>query len=538
MGLYTQDAVQRCLGLIDHDIDTIWDDIDSAPNDTTSDKWKKKILKIVKEYTFSSRFALMRILLNRANKNCLIDEKDPSKGYIVQSQNGITYRFFDVTIDHAQNLTEDEERAYEEFLMEIASLQSDADIKRDQLLVHKALVPVAKKTTLLTREEAFQLGHSLQFTIDEMNWFLLRVFEIEGGFRHKSSNDLIEAYAFLRFLSVVQTDNLKKKYYTKRTSTADASPDESEADWTLNIGDSLQGLVSKWETDSIDTIDDVFLDWLEGISVNLDRHSQTALRIYRNLIVYAFDLINGADAPNADVKKRNHQLGTPQTEFRNKIREKLSLPKISDKALAELFSNGEIDSGRCRSIAKEICSFNADALFFNQTNKEKAFAVPMITKKGTPRMTDTLITKPNDIGKTTKSGKLLKTISCDRISEILTDKLSVEKHDILYVIWLISYICWFNGNPDPSPEEIKTRLTDFCGVAEDCLESAGLPHFYPPHLMEQSMLLSIACSYANSESVVPDGEIIENPEEVYGMICDYVRQLQEGKKKKKNENKK
>lgn len=531
MGLYTQEAVERCLGLIDHEIDTIWDDIDSAPDDTTSDKWKKKIQKIVKEYTFSSRFALMRILLNRANESNLIDNKDPSKGYIVQSQNGTTYRFSDITIDHAQNLTENEERDYEEFLLEIASLQSDADTNRDRSLVHKALVPVAKKTTLLTREEAFQLGHSLQFTLDEMNWFLLRVFEIEGGFRYKTSNDLIEAYAFLRFLSVVQTDNLKKRYYAQHTSIVDARPDEPEIDWTLDTGDSLPSLVSKWETSSIDTIDDVFLDWIEGISANLDRHSRTALRIYRNLVVFAFDLIHGADAPNVDAKKSSHQLGIPQTEFRNTIRKILSQSELSDRTLAELFSNGEIDSDRCRRIAKEICKFNADALLFDQTNKEKAFAVPMTTEKGTPRMTDTLITKPNDIGKTTKSGKLLKTISCDRISEILTDKLSVEKHDILYVIWLISYNCWFNGNSDPSPAEIKTRLTDFCDVAEDCLESAGLPHFYPPHLMEQSMLLSIACSYANSESVVPNGEIIENPEEVYGMICDYVRQLQEGKKK-------
>ena len=60
---YTQDAKRRCLALIDSDIESIWNSIEQMPTDTDSQKWKKKLKSIAKEYTFSSRFALMRIFL-------------------------------------------------------------------------------------------------------------------------------------------------------------------------------------------------------------------------------------------------------------------------------------------------------------------------------------------------------------------------------------------------------------------------------------------------------------------------------------------
>lgn len=68
-------------------------------------------------------------------------------------------------------------------------------------IVQKALIVDQKKTTLLSREEAFILGHILQFSLEDMEWFLLRVCDVEGGFRYNSSNDLIEAYGFLTQLS-------------------------------------------------------------------------------------------------------------------------------------------------------------------------------------------------------------------------------------------------------------------------------------------------------------------------------------------------
>ena len=74
--------------------------------------------------------------------------------------------------------------------MSIAERQADADYEYDLTIVQKALIVDQKKTTLLSREEAFILGHILQFSLEDMEWFLLRVCDVEGGFRYNSSNDL------------------------------------------------------------------------------------------------------------------------------------------------------------------------------------------------------------------------------------------------------------------------------------------------------------------------------------------------------------
>lgn len=50
--------------------------------------------------------------------------------------------------------------------------------------------------TRLTRQEAFDLGHVLGFTLNEMQQFLLRVFDTGECMRFTRSEDIIEAYAF------------------------------------------------------------------------------------------------------------------------------------------------------------------------------------------------------------------------------------------------------------------------------------------------------------------------------------------------------
>ena len=162
---YTQDAKQRCLALIDSDIERIWNSIEQMPTDTDAQKWKKKLKSIAKEYTFSSRFALMRIFLDRAATDQLIDMNNPSCGFIAVLSDGTECALRDITIEHAENSTEEEILQFEKLLLDQASVQSDFDVLADSLIIKKALFPVQKKTTLLTRHEAFQLGPALQFSL-------------------------------------------------------------------------------------------------------------------------------------------------------------------------------------------------------------------------------------------------------------------------------------------------------------------------------------------------------------------------------------
>ena len=198
---YTQEAKKRCLDLVDANLDQIWEDIDNMPEDSDADKWRKKINAIAKEYTFSSRFSLMRIFLNRADESQLLDNKNPNKGFKVilkddSKEDTVECEFKDISIEHAKELSDEELGQYEKFLMEIASRQSDQDVNEDSRLIRKALM-IDEPSNPLTREEALQLGHSLQLTLEEMEWFLLRVFIVAGGFRYNVSDDLIEAYGFM-----------------------------------------------------------------------------------------------------------------------------------------------------------------------------------------------------------------------------------------------------------------------------------------------------------------------------------------------------
>lgn len=63
---YTQAANSRCFGLVDSTLEEIWADIGRTPEDTEAALWKRKLQRIAAQYVLSSRFALMRILCERA----------------------------------------------------------------------------------------------------------------------------------------------------------------------------------------------------------------------------------------------------------------------------------------------------------------------------------------------------------------------------------------------------------------------------------------------------------------------------------------
>lgn len=503
---YTQEAKRRCLDLADANLDQIWEDIDNMPEDSDADKWRKKINAIAKEYTFSSRFSLMRIFLNRADESQLLDNKDPNKGFKVilkdDSKEGtIECEFKDISIEHAKELSDEELRQYEKFLMEIASRQSDQDVNEDLRLIRKALM-IDEPSNPLTREEALQLGHSLQLTLEEMEWFLLRVFIIAGGFRYNVSDDLIEVYGFLTNASSMKVKNLKEKY-EESYGQQEGKKHQNIVDWTLDLGDSLPERVKEWDTYNKTTEDEEFMKWIGEIAPYLGHHSQTALRVYRNLAAYAYNLSKFKEnAPDVDTRVRNNLFGTGQTEFKKRIREILSKPDLSPEARKLFYRNGQISSEHCKKIADSLHLDNANLTFHNNPDKVKAWKVMMINDNGDAKILDARMTILMPDGKKK---------STNRVQEILNDHISVEKHDMLYLIWFISYICWFDNESNPTPDIISNRVMEFCDIAGDCLLTAGLPAFYPAHLMEQVTMLSIIYAYLSGEN---------NPEEVYEGICD------------------
>ena len=63
---YTNEIKDRFFDLEDKELFEIWEKIENTPEDETAERWKEKLEEIAREYSFSSRFALMRIIYSRA----------------------------------------------------------------------------------------------------------------------------------------------------------------------------------------------------------------------------------------------------------------------------------------------------------------------------------------------------------------------------------------------------------------------------------------------------------------------------------------
>lgn len=252
---YTQEASDRCFALFDKETEQMWEDIAIASESSDKEQWKSVLDKIAREFAISSRFALIRLCQKWA---CPGEE---GKEYSVEID-GKILRFRDFTFEHAENLGQEELNSYESLLLDRASTQVDFDLDYARPLIQKALaINIGKKKqSLLTREEALKLGHILNFSLEDMQWFLLRALDMGEGFRFNSSEDLIEAYGFLISSSWQHVDDIKKQYAKKIERIIKKDFSDKPADWTRSINASLPELISAWDVAHRDSL---FLDWME-----------------------------------------------------------------------------------------------------------------------------------------------------------------------------------------------------------------------------------------------------------------------------------
>lgn len=509
---YTQEAKQNCLGLVDKGIDAIWDDINSLPEDSEPDLWRKKLQKIAKEYTFSSRYSLMRWLLGRVSENQLVDKNDPEKGYTVVLDDGSIVRFDEIDIAHAISLSKEELINYETLLMSIAERQADADYEYDLAIIQKALTVDQKKNTLLSREEAFILGHILRFSLEDMEWFLLRVCDVEGGFRYNKSNDLIEAYGFLSDLSWKKVEEIKEEYISHYGDINNKSIDEKENDWTRGVEGSLPMQVRLWpEDDQLKC----FMKWIGERSPYLNCISKTTVRIYRNIAVYVFDILSCiTEVPF-------------EKDFSVSVRKQSQLLEEDYRTKEVLYENGEVSFEKCNLVANLLLTENRDFSLSDEKNIAKALRYITIDDQGKLKNKNAYIELLNDGSVRKKNGDIKKTYSTNRIVQLLMAKCEVEKTDILFLLWLLANQCWFDNSDNVTGESVGNRVLDFIEAAENCLNMARLPGFYPPHIIEQSMLLSIVYSFTGPEK--------SDPAEIYEMACSSIieRRAKHTNKKKK-----
>lgn len=526
---YTRNIGDQILDLPDQEMAVIWEDITATPLDTTEELWRKKLNKIARENTFSSRFALMRILCSRALGKPISKPADTElpadvEGYSLNAS-GKEYHFRDISMAHAEALTPEEHLNYMACLMELASRQPDSDPAVDAQILSRAwydvegaiavavsqlpesvtgnekqrkaaVADITKKNKAvyserLTREEAFLLGHILDFSLEEMQWYLLRVFDVEDTLRFNHSQDLIQAYGFLVGASWQQVRRLQQDYDTRTAGLQKQDGANRNRSWTRNIADSLPGRVEAWKLYP-ETQDQQFLTWMLEKAPELDVPSRTAARIYRNLAAFAWDLITGEEQVPSDL------------DFADCIRDVYQEETESGSARRMLYENGVLSPEKCKKLADMLLLENKIQCASIQADNTKAWHI---------------LTQRKD-GSLSAAGGIVNS-SRSRVADILAGKIQVEKGDMLYLFWFIANHIW-QQNASAGGEIQCYRLMDFLELGRELLEEAMLPTFYPPHPLEQSMLLSIACGGRLEE---------EDPSIVYEYILHAIVKPRNGKKK-------
>ena len=480
---YTWQVRGQVLSLLDKETGSIWNTIEAAAPGEDAHRWRETLGRIAKAYALSSRFALMRILAAR-------DAEHP----VGQP----------VTLTQAVELTAQESLAYLNRLLEMAGQNPDNDPELCEYLITKAwydeesaneaaaaLLPEAiwedpkafrqaraafikenkqKFRTRLTRPEAMELGHCLGFSLEEMEWYLLRVFDCGEVFRYNESDDLIDVYGFLVGAGIGRVERLRSRYL--QAAGQNRRPDTIGCGgFTQSLADTLPELVRQWRHQP-EQMDALFLSWILGRADRLDHPSRTALRIYRNLAAFAADLLTGEEL-------------IPEEEDLEDCIQDVYRESRESGAVRRLLYDGEaVSPARCRELAARLLLENKIQSASQSADNAGAWHILTTRADGT----------------LTASGGL--NAGRTRVSDILLGRVQPEKGDFLYLLWFIENLTWQNADP-ADRTGIQERITGFIQTGDYLLEAALLPHFYTPHPMEQAMLLSIVHgSKAGEDSAV------------------------------------
>lgn len=527
---YTAEANEFIEDLVESEAAEIWADIDELGTKSTQEKWKAKLNVIAQEYLMSCRFALMRILHNRmlsyakgaGNKANEQNTTFAAENMFHVEVDGQWVTFSDISMAHCQSLSTHEHQAYLRYLLKIAgpSPEEDPDLHErvifrawnseetanaimENLLAEKVseelsldspqylkMVESIRKlnarrfATSFSRSEAMELGHILKFTLKEMQWFLLRVFDIEGGsFRMNQADDVIDAYGFLTDADCLRVAAIKQKYQTEYGNIPKIDDENRSQNWTQNSSNELQEHIESWKRCPT-SMDENFLSWLCQHASGLDVPSRTARRIYRNLAVHAYQCAFKAT------------LAPDESELFDELLKVFRLKEESKAVCLELYEEGSLSYKKCANIARLLYRENKQRSESGAKDSTQSWSVITTRKDG-------VISSSYGAVNSSRS----------RIQSLLMGDENVEKGDLLYLLWFTMNLTWFDNPPEDS-DTLCCRVLDLKDLADELLQIALLPPFYPPHLMEQSMLLSI----------VHGGKTGTDPAIVYSSVLEFLKE--------------
>lgn len=476
---YTEAVREGFFDLIDNDTAEIWKDLDRSVAMIKSGKWKEHYSEVVAKYRFSSRFAIMRVLFEKATglPPSKTDDQALAKGFSVA---GIGH-FSNITFKHAKEMADEEVDLYRRLLLQRVEENNPEFIQDAIGLVNGILeLPTTGVKCKLTRDGIIRLGHLVDFSLDDMQFILLRVLgDNEAGFKYSTAKDVIDIYGFLTRSTLAQVDELKVWYDQNAAKTKKVEYADKPVQFTQDIANSVEQIFSSWSPENRVA---EFQNWLLKNAPYLDLKSKTARKVYINLAAYAYILTKKSHSDMSDIIGENLYEDV----------EKLSQISTYHQYAQQLFFNGsKLDAKKCESIAEELIYENAEYagdFHTHDSNSELLYHVLYVEN-----------------GKATSRGKLNKN-SKNRIRDILMDKIAPEKSDLLYLLWFAANSQWIATVT--TTEEKIAFADDFLAAASCVLETALLPEFYPPNILEETLMLALVL-----------GDEHNNPAMVYESIC-------------------
>lgn len=496
---YTEAIRDGFFDLIEKDTVEIWENLDRSVAMIKSGKWKEHYSEVVAKYRFSSRFAIMRVLFEKATglPPSKTDEQALAKGFSVA---GIG-NFPNITIKHAKELTDTEVALYQQLLLRRVE-ENNPDYTQEALrLVPGVLeLPSAGAKCNLTRDELIRLGHMVDFSLEDMQFVLLRVLgDNEAGFKYSASTDIIDIYGFLTRSTLAQVDELKVWYDQNAAKIKKVEYADKPVQFTQDIANSLEHIFSQWSPENQVA---EFQSWLLKNAPYLDLKSKTARKVYINLAVYAYILTTKSLVDLSDTIRENLYEITGGNLYED-IEKISQIPAYHEYAQQLFFNGAKPDAKKCESIAEELIYENAEHagdFHTHDSNSELLYHVLYVEN-----------------GKATSRGKLNKS-SKNRIRDILMDKVAPEKSDLLYLLWFAANSQWIGTVS--TVEEKVTFMDDFLAAAACILDAALLPEFYPPNILEETLMLALVLGDENN-----------TPAMIYESICSIF--TDKGKTKKK-----
>lgn len=413
------------------------------------------------DYTCSARRYLMNYFQRRSSS--VVSEL----GQYAYVHNGSVYMFNMVTDENVQELHPDERDEYIRLICEVSAKNSGDDEREWRPLIRKAML-WNKRLELLTKEEAFRIGHGLKFSLEEMDSFLLRVLD-NDGLSYANAEDVIEAFCFLYEPANNHhiADNIKRKYHARSKNIPKVSLPSKPEQFTVAVEVSLQSMLERWTRSENDVIAQ-FIEWLLQKAPYMDVNSRSAHQVYCRLALMAYELTT-----------------EPQ-----------SLLNEND------FSQNVIDTcSKCAPLPL------ADSLSYKMSES--------ILRAASLEFDNLRKRQPNQIWRyvtVDQKGQTTAVAIGNRIPKLLLGEEGVTKADILFMLWYIGDLYWIESGPAVTGAVIYERVASFWSTAEKLLDMARLPGFYAPHMLERCFLKAI-CTHNNTN---------EYPFEVYEGMCEFV----------------